>query len=81
MFAYCGGSYAACMESNGSVTKRLTLAQPSISGRSVATTCGNFTLRCLKAIAHSYAESAVWYPYCLGAGQLPMPDSDEASWR
>ena len=69
------------MESNGSATKRLTLAQPSTSRRSVATTCGNFTLRCLKAIAHSYAESAVWYPYWIGANPLPTPNNGEASQR
>ncbi len=62
MFGTWVGSYAAGTETNASVTKHLTLAQPSISRRSVARTCGDFILRCLKATGQAYAQSAVYYP-------------------
>ena len=69
------------MERNASVTRHPTLAQPLASRRSVATTFGDFTLRGLKAIARAYAQSAFYYPYWIGAGPLPTPDSGEASQR
>ncbi len=69
------------MERNASVANHLTLAQPSSSRRSVVRTCRDFTLRCLKATAQAYAQSAVYYPYWIGAGALPTPYSGEASRR
>jgi hypothetical protein len=59
------------MERNASVTNHLTLTQPSVSRRSVARTCGNFTIRCFKAIAEDYLQSSAYNPYWIGAGPLP----------
>ena len=78
MFDTSGGSYAAGMERNALVTNRLTLAPPSASRRSVARTCGSFTLRCLKAIAESYVQSSVYNPYWIGAIPLPKSRQPEA---
>jgi len=46
----------------------LTLAQPSAARPSVASICGMHALRCLKAIARGYVESAHYNPYWIGAG-------------
>ena len=66
------------MERNASVTDNLTLAQPSVSRRSVARTCGSFTIRCLKAIAESYLQSSAYNPYWIAAGPLPESRGNEA---
>jgi hypothetical protein len=66
------------MERNASVTDRLTRAQPSVSRRSVARTCGSFTIRYLKAIAESYLRSSAYNPYWIGAGPLPESRGNEA---
>jgi hypothetical protein len=58
------------MEKNAPFTRRLTLAQASNSRRSVANACGSFVLRCLKAIAESYVQSAAYNPYWIGAEPL-----------
>lgn len=68
MFRAGCGSYAAGMETNASVTNFLTLAQPSAARPSVARICGTLALRCLKAIARDYVESAHYNPYWIGAG-------------
>ena len=78
MFGTPGGSYAAGMERNASFTNRLTLAQPSVSRRSVARTCGSFTLRCLKAIAESYVQSGAYNPYWIGVVPIPEVRRNEA---
>lgn len=66
------------MERNASVTYHLTLAPASVSFLSVAATCGNFTLRCLKAIADSYVQSSAYNPYWIGACPLPTSHRTEA---
>ena len=66
------------MERNASDTKHLTLAPPSTSYQSVARTCGDFTLRCLLAIAQAYARSSAYNPYWIGACPLPTPSGREA---
>ena len=66
------------MERNASVANHLTLAYPSVSRRSVARTCGSFTLRCLKAIGESYIQSSAYNAYWLGAGPLPKSHGREA---
>ena len=78
MFGTWSGSYTAGMERNASVTNRMTLAPQSVSRRSVARTCGSFTVRCLKAIAESYVQSSAYYPYWIGAGPLPESRRNEA---
>jgi hypothetical protein len=78
MFGTWGGSYATGMERTASVTNHLTLAPPSVSRRSVARTCGNFTLQCLKAIAEGYGQSSVYNPYWIGAIPLPKSRQNEA---
>ena len=78
MFGTSGGSYAAGMERNASVANRLTLAPPSVSRRSVARTCGNYILRCLKAIGESYVQAGAYYPYWIVAGPLPESLENEA---
>jgi hypothetical protein len=78
MFGTWGGSYATGMGRNASVTNHLTLAPPHVSRRSIARTCGNFTLRCLKAIGESYIQSSAYNPYWLGAGHLPKSPGSEA---
>ena len=61
------------MERNASATNYLALAHPSAAGASVARTCFTFALRCLKAIARSYVESAYYNPCWIGAGwQAPQ---------
>lgn len=70
MFRARRPSYAVGMERNASATSLLTLAQPSPARPSVARIFGTFALRCLKAIARGYVESAVYYPYWIGAGPL-----------
>ncbi len=50
------------MERNASVTQVPPLTQPSTTSLSFARTCGTFSLRCLKAIARGYVESAFYYP-------------------
>jgi hypothetical protein len=79
MFGTSGGSYAAGMERDASVTNRLAFASQSVSRRSVARTCGSFTLRCLKAIAESYVQSSAYDPYWIGAVPLPESCGNEAS--
>jgi hypothetical protein len=76
MLGTSGDTYAAGMESN-----RLTLAKTAASRRSVARTCGSFTLRCLKAIAKSYVQSSAYNPYWIGAGPLPESRGNEARQR
>ncbi len=66
------------MERNASVANHLTLAYPSVSRRSVARTCGSFTIRCLMAMAESYAESSAYNPYWIGAVPLPKSSQNEA---
>jgi len=66
------------MERDSSVTNHLTLAQPTVSRRSVARTCGSFTIRCLKAIAESYLQSSAFNPYWIGVGPLPESCGNEA---
>ncbi len=66
------------MERNASVANHLTLAYPSVSRRSVARTCGSFTIRCLKAMAQSYLESSPYNPYWIGAVPLPKSNQNEA---
>ncbi len=66
------------MERNASVANHLTLAYPSVSRRSVARTCGNFTVRCLKAIGESYVQSSVYNPYWIGVIPLPKSSRNEA---
>jgi hypothetical protein len=66
------------METNASVTDRLTLAQPSVSHRAVARTRGSFTIRCLEALAASYLQSSAYNPYWIGAGPLPESRGNEA---
>jgi hypothetical protein len=66
------------MERTASVTNHLTLAPPHGSRRSIARTCGSFTLRCLKAIGESYIHSSAYNPYWLGAGPLPKSNGSEA---
>lgn len=66
------------MERNESVTSRLTLAPTTASRRPVAKTCGNFALRCLKAIAESYVQSSAYNPYWIGACPLPKQHRSEA---
>ena len=78
MFGTWGGSYATGMERNASVTNHLTLAPPHVSRRSVARTCGSFTIRCLKSIAESYLQSSAYNPYWIGAGPLPESRGNEA---
>lgn len=78
MFGTWGGSYPTGMERNGSVTNHLTLAPPHVSRRSIARTCGSFTLLCLKAIGESYIQSSAYNPYWLGAGPLPKSHGCEA---
>jgi hypothetical protein len=78
MFGTWGGSYATGMERNASVTNHLTLAPPHVSRRSIARTCGSFTLRCLKAIGESYIQSSAYNPYWLGASPLPKSHGSEA---
>ncbi len=65
------------MERNASVANHVTLGYPSVS-RSVARTCGSFTLRCVKAVAASYAESSAYNPYWIGAVPLPNSTRKEA---
>jgi hypothetical protein len=79
MFGTSGGTYAAGMERNASVTNRLTLAPQSVSRRSVARTCGRFTLRCLKAIAGTYVQSTAYNPYWIGA--VPLTESHRSEAR
>jgi hypothetical protein len=79
MFGTSGGSYAAFMERNAPITRRLTLVQPSNSSRSVARACVGFTFRCLKAIGESYVQSAAYNPYWIGACPLPTSSGTEAS--
>ena len=81
MFGTSGGSYAAGMERKALVTNLLTLAPPSVSRRSVARTCGSFTLRCLKAMAESYVRSSAYNPYWIGTGPLPESLGNEAGQR
>jgi len=69
------------MERNASVANHLTLAPPSNSHRSVVRTCGSFTLRCLKAIAASYAQSSAYNPYWIGAVPLPNSSPKQARQR
>jgi hypothetical protein len=71
MFGTSGGSYAAGMERNASVTHLLTLAPESVRRQSVARACGSFALRCLKAIGEIYVQSSAYNPYWIGAGPLP----------
>ena len=78
MFGTCGGSYATGMERNASVTNHLTLAPPHVSRRSIARTCGSFTLRYLKAIGESYIRSSAYNPYWLVAIPLPKSHGSEA---
>jgi hypothetical protein len=78
MFSTWGGSYATGMERNASVTNHLTLAPPHVSRRSIARTCGSFTLRRLKAIGESYIQSSAYNPYWLGASPLPKSHGSEA---
>jgi len=66
------------MQRNASVAGHLTLAQPSVSRRSVARTCGSFTVRCLQAVAESYLQSSAYNPYWIGAGPLPESRGNEA---
>jgi hypothetical protein len=66
------------MERNASVTNHLTLAPSHVSRRSIARTCGSFTLRCLKAIGEGYIQSGAYNPYWLGAIQLPKSHGSEA---
>ena len=68
MFRAGCGAYAAGMETNASVTNSLTLAQPCAARPLVARICGKLALRCLKAIARGYVESAHYNPYWIGAG-------------
>jgi hypothetical protein len=66
------------MERNALVTNRLTLAPLSVRRRSVARTCGSFTLRCLKAIGENYVQSSAYNPYWIGAVPLPKSRQNEA---
>ena len=66
------------MERNALVANHLTLAYPSVSRRSVARTCGSFTLRCLKAMAASCAQSSAYNLYWIGAVPLPKSSRKEA---
>lgn len=66
------------MQRNASVASHLTLAQPSVSRRSVARTCGSFTVRCLKVVAESYLQSRTYNPYWIGVGPLPESRGYEA---
>ena len=78
MFGAWVAIYAAGMERNASATYRLTLEPQSVSRRSVARTCGSFTLRCLRAIAESYVQSGAYNPYWIGAAPLPESRGNEA---
>jgi hypothetical protein len=66
------------MQRNASVAGHLTLAQPSVSRRSVARTCGSFTVRCLQAVAESYLQSSAYNPYWIGVGPFPESRGNEA---
>ena len=66
------------MERNASVANHLTLAYPSVSRRSVARTCGSFTLRCLKAMAESFVQSSAYNPYWICAVPHPKSSRKEA---
>jgi hypothetical protein len=67
MFGIGLGSYGAGMETNAAPTHHLTRSPASAAHHSVARICGTFALRFLKAVARSYAESVVYYPYWVGA--------------
>ena len=58
------------MEKNAPFTGQLTLVQASDSRGSIVRACGSFILRCLKAIAESYVQSAAYNPYWIGMGPL-----------
>jgi len=79
MFVTWGGSYPTGMERNASATNHLTLAPPHVSRRSVARTCGSFTLRSLKAIAGTYVQSSTYNPYWIGA--VPLTESHRSEAR
>ncbi len=81
MFRSRRGSYAAGMERNASATNYLTLAQSLAARPPVATICGTFALRWLKAIARGYVESAVYNPYWIGAGPVPRSGIGESTRR
>jgi len=66
------------MQRNASVASHLNLAQPSVSRRSVARSCGRFTVRCLQAVAESYLQSRAYNPYWIGVGPLPESRGNEA---
>lgn len=74
MLGTSGDTYAAGMESNG-----LTFAKTAASRRSVARTCGSFTLRCLKAIAGTYVQSSAYNPYWIDA--VPLTESHRSEAR
>jgi len=78
MFGARSGSYAACVDTDATVTNRLTLAPPSLRRRSVAKSRGSLILRCLKAIAESYLQSSAYNPYWIGAGPLAESRGSEA---
>lgn len=70
------------MQRNASVAGHLNLTQPSVSRRSIARTCGRFTVLCLKAMAEGYLRLRPYSPYWIGAGPLPeavetWPAADE----
>jgi hypothetical protein len=66
------------MQRNGSVAGNPTLAQPSVSRRSVARTCGRLTVRCLQAVAESYLQSRAYSVYWIGVGPLHESRGNEA---
>ena len=78
MFGATGGTYAAGMERNATFTNGLTVAPSSVSRRSVAKTCGSFTLRCIRAIGEAYLQSSAYNPYWIGAFPLPTSHRMEA---
>lgn len=79
MFGTRRPSYAAGVQGNPSATNHLTLARPSIPGRSVAGTCGGFSLKCLQAIARGCTPSAAYYPYWSVVSPLSTSRSGETS--
>jgi hypothetical protein len=66
------------MPRNASVASHLNLAQPSVGRRSVARTCGRFTVQCLKAVVESYLQSRAYSVYWIGVGALPESRGNEA---
>lgn len=70
---YRFGSYAAAMEREASATTRLTFASPS-SAQSLAIRCRDVAMRCLKATARCYVESAVYGPYWIDPSPLTILD-------